>query len=70
MGRLPSALRPEDIPGGLTWDQLTELLTAAVASGGCIGWSLAIYDPDQDSDGSDAARIVQLVQAVVAALPT
>ena len=60
----------EDIPGGLTWDQLTELLAAAVASGGCVGWSLAIYDPDQDSDGSDAAHIVQLVQAVAAALPT
>jgi len=29
--------------------------------GGCRGLSVTIYDPDQDWDGSDARRIVQLV---------
>ena len=58
-----------DDPLGLTWGQLTGLLTAAVAAGGCIGWSLAIYDPDQDPDRSSAARILALVSAVASALP-
>jgi arginase family enzyme len=57
-----------DEPGGLTWQALTDLLTAAVGEGGCIGWSLAIYDPDQDPSRSDAARIVQLVADVTDAL--
>ncbi|MFD4462633.1 arginase family protein [Nocardia sp. NPDC058480] len=58
-----------DEPHGLTWDQLTRALTAAVARGGCIGWSLAIYDPDQDPDRSDAQRIVRLVADIMTALP-
>src|SRR5918995_5443712 len=32
----------DDEPGGLTWRQLTDLLIAAVETGGCLGWSLAI----------------------------
>ncbi|MFD4433035.1 arginase family protein, partial [Nocardia sp. NPDC058497] len=58
-----------DEPNGLTWDQLTRALIAAVARGGCLGWSLAIYDPDQDPDRSDAQRIVRLVADTIAALP-
>ena len=53
-----------DEPGGLTWQALTALLTTAVGEGGCVGWSLAIYDPDQDPSRSDAERIVQLVAEV------
>ena len=51
----------DDEPGGLTWRQLTDLLVAAVETGGCLGWSLAIYDPDQDPDRAGARRIVELV---------
>jgi arginase len=58
-----------DEPHGLDWDQLTRTLTAAVACGGCLGWSLAIYDPDQDPDRSGANRILRLVADVMAALP-
>lgn len=50
-----------DEPGGLTWTELTSTLAAALAQGGCVGLSLAIYDPDQDPTGADARRIVQLV---------
>jgi arginase len=57
-----------DEPDGLTWQALTGLLTAAVSEGGCIGWSLAIYDPDQDPSRSEAERIVQLVADVATAL--
>jgi arginase len=49
-----------DEPGGLTWPALTSMLTAALAEGGCCGLSMAIYDPDQDPDGSDAHRIVEM----------
>ena len=51
----------DDEPGGLTWRQLTDLLIAAVETGGCLGCSLAIYDPDQDPDRTGARRIVELV---------
>ena len=58
----------DDEPGGLTWTELSGVLLAAIEAGGCVGWSIAIYDPDQDPDRSDAARILQLVEAVSAAL--
>ena len=54
----------DDEPGGLTWPQLTDTLTAAVHTGGCLGWSLAIYDPDQDPERTDARHIVQMVGRV------
>ncbi|RKQ87705.1 arginase [Solirubrobacter pauli] len=56
----------ENEPGGLSWDELTALLTGAVAAGGCIGMSFVIYDPDQDPTGRDADRIVRLIADVVA----
>jgi arginase len=55
-----------DEPGGLTWAELTSTLTSAVVQGGCIGLSLAIYDPDQDPAGRDARRIVELVRDLAA----
>jgi arginase len=58
----------DDEPGGLTWSQLTEILVAAIAAGGCLGWSAVIYDPDQDPDRTDAQRIIDLVSNVGAAL--
>ena len=58
-----------DEPGGLSWSQLEALLTHSVAAGGCAGWSIAIYDPDQDPDSSGAEAIVRLVGKVAGALP-
>jgi arginase len=54
-----------DEPGGLRWIQLTELAAATLSAGGCIGFSIAIYDPDQDADGTDAAHIVEFVGHVI-----
>ena len=51
----------DDEPGGLTWRQLTDVLIAAVETGGCLGCSLAIYDPDQDPERAGARCIVELV---------
>ena len=59
----------EGTPGGLTWPQLTSALTAALGADGCRGLSVSIYDPDQDPDGSDARRIVQLVRELAPYLP-
>jgi arginase len=42
--------------------------TAALDQGGCLGWSLAIYDPEQDPTRSDAARIVSLIRDAAMAL--
>lgn len=51
----------DDEPGGLTWPELADVLSAAIDVGGCLGCSIAIYDPDQDPDRTDARRIVELV---------
>jgi arginase len=56
----------DDEPGGLTWDQLTDLVMALFTGpGSCVGGSLAIYDPDQDPDGAAAAQIVEFVRNVL-----
>ena len=56
-----------DEPGGLTWDQLTDLVMALfTTSASCIGGSIAIYDPDQDPDRTGAAQIVAFVRNVLA----
>lgn len=52
------------LSGGLTWQQLIEVIQTALSVGGCRGWSVAIYNPDRDPDGSQARRIVQLVTAI------
>jgi arginase len=55
----------EDEPGGLTWDQLTDLVRAMLDSGSCVGASIAIYDPDQDEDGTAAGQIVTFIRTIV-----
>ena len=54
---------PDD-PGGLTWDELTGVVSAALAYGGCAGASMTIYDPDQDPDGTCAHQILQAISRV------
>ncbi|MET0757501.1 MAG: arginase family protein [Mycobacterium sp.] len=57
----------EDEPGGLTWRQLTDLVRAILETGACVGFSIAIYDPDQDPDRTDATNIVNFVRNALAA---
>lgn len=52
------------LPGGLTWSQLTEIVSLAVRADSCRGWSLAVYNPDLDLDGRAAARIIEFVADV------
>ena len=54
-------------PGGLAWGQLTDLTATALATDGCAGWSVCIYNPDLDPgrDGADAI-ISYITQAITA----
>jgi arginase len=57
----------DDEPGGLTWDQLTDLVVSLFGSPAhCVGASLAIYDADQDEGYKDAAKIVNFVRNALA----
>jgi arginase len=55
-------------PGGLRWWHLRQMTAAALAVGGCAGWTVAIYNPDLDPDGGQAARIVDYVVGAAARL--
>jgi arginase len=57
---------PGEIPltGGLTWSQLTQLVSSALDTGGCRGWSISVYNPDLDPDHGAGRRIVQFVNQV------
>jgi len=57
------------MPGGLSWAELTALVSAALRAGGCRGWSVVIYNSDLDPDGSAARRIVQFVRDVAPHIP-
>ena len=54
-------------PGGLTWDQLASLTAAALAAGGCAGWSVCIYNPDLDSGRHGADAIISYMSQAVTA---
>jgi arginase len=57
-------------PGGLHWDELDLLTSAALGSPGCIGWTLTIYNPELDPTRVGAHRIVRhFRQALAVAAP-
>lgn len=67
---LPATLVPgetEQERGGLSWAQLTSLMTTAAASDRCRGLSIAIYDPEQDPARRYAPAIVDLTHRTLAA---
>ena len=47
--------------GGLTWDQLSQITSTALAADGCAGWSLCIYNPDLDPDRQGADEIISYI---------
>jgi arginase len=57
-------------PGGLSWDQLALLTKAALATSGCAGWTVTIYNPDLDPDGRQAGRVVDYLAAMSEHLPS
>jgi arginase len=55
-------------PGGLTWNQLSDITSAALATHGCAGWSVCIYNPDLDPGRDSADNIISYItQAITAA---
>lgn len=53
------------MPGGLSWAELTTVLSSALRVGGCRGWSLGVYNPDLDPDRRSARQVVNLVTHVI-----
>jgi arginase len=53
------------LAGGLSWSQLTAAVECLLLSAGCRGWSLSVYNPDLDHDGSDGRAVVGLIAHVV-----
>ena len=45
-------------PGGLDWGELATITRRALATGGCAGMSVTIYNPDLDPGQTQAGRIV------------
>ncbi|WP_020674054.1 arginase family protein [Amycolatopsis nigrescens] len=48
-------------PGGLNWNQLSELVATALSEPGCAGITVCCYDPNRDQDGTGAQRILDWV---------
>jgi arginase len=46
------------LPGGLSWDELSAALRAAVASPGAVGLEVTIFNPTLDPDGGIAHALV------------
>jgi arginase len=66
-------LRTEDFPaadylqpGGLTWSELHEIASEALADPRCLGLSVVIYNPDLDPERTSAARTVGFLGDLVA----
>jgi arginase len=53
--------------GGFDWKETAEIATHALSAPGCVGWTLSDYNPDLDSTGTLARRIVEFLTATVSA---
>jgi arginase len=54
------------MPGGLDWDELTELLRPLGAATKLVGVSVACVNPEKDPDGALVRRTAELLAAVLA----
>jgi arginase len=52
------------MPGGLSWAELTAVVSSALRTGGCRGWSLGVYNPDLDPDLRSANQVVTFLAEV------
>jgi len=58
------AAHDPDMPGGLSWAELTDLVSSALRTGGCRGGSIGVYNPDLDPEGRAAAQVVTFLAEV------
>ncbi|RSM84766.1 arginase family protein [Kibdelosporangium aridum] len=56
---MPAADAPD--PGGLQYSELLDLLRPMLADERCVGFHVAIYDPDLDPDGRYAAELTDAI---------
>jgi arginase len=61
---MPAVDSPD--PGGLTFEELEDILALALASPRVAGMELDIYDPDLDPDGHLAEKLVALLERAFA----
>ena len=52
-------------PEGLDWEEFTDLIRVFFASEALVGASVADFNPDLDSDGTGARRIVAALSEAV-----
>lgn len=57
---MPAVDCPEE--DGPPFDDVTELLTRLLSSSQCVGIEVTIYDPDLDSTGEYANRVVECLE--------
>jgi arginase len=53
------------MPGGLSWVELSAVVSSALHVGGCCGWSIGVYNPDLDPDRSSARHVVTFLAEVI-----
>jgi len=61
------AAHDPDMPGGLSWAELTVLVSSALRAGGCRGWSIGVYNPDLDPERRAAPQVVNFLAGVIGA---
>jgi arginase len=59
------AARDPAMPGGLSWAELTAVVSSALRAGGCRGWSVGVYNPDLDPGLRAAAQVVNFLAEVI-----
>jgi arginase len=53
------------MPGGLSWAELTAVVSSALRAGGCRGWSIGVYNPDLDPQRQSARQVVTFLTEVI-----
>lgn len=53
------------MPGGLSWAELTTVVSSALQAGGCRGWSIGVYNPDLDPGLRSAKQVVNFLAKVI-----
>jgi arginase len=48
-------------PGGLSWKELTTVLSIAIQSGRAVGLEVTIYNPQLDPDGAGGPGLVRVI---------
>jgi arginase len=53
------------LPDGLSWDEITSVLTQVLASGRAVGLEITIYNPALDEDGTAGRKLTNMLVSVL-----